>query len=132
MTKANGKFDFLSEAKALAPEEIVDLAEFGIKHKIKVRGLTARQISTANKAATTIISKGKRGKPDETDVDGEKLSTALLAKSLHNIDGDPLVEDGKEDELFDLPHELVTFLTKVVFRLNGMSGAVEGETPEGN
>ena len=121
-------YDFLTSAKALAPTETIDLPELDLK--VQVRGLTAREINQANKAATKILIKGKKGKPDEVEVDGEKLTAALLARSLFTLDGKRLIPEGREDEVFDLPHDLVAKLTKTVFSINGMKAPEE--EPEGN
>jgi len=121
-------FDFLAAAKALTPKNTLTLDELGVT--IEVHGLTAREINAANKAATKVKAKGRNGKPDEVEVDGEKLTASLLALSLYTVAGDRLVPQGRESEVFDLPHALVGRLTKAVFEINGMTPPKEDA--EGN
>lgn len=111
--------DFLEAAKGLTPSEDMEISELDMT--ITIRGLTAREINEANKRASKPVPKGKGGAPVTPEVDGEKLTIALLSMSLYGKDGERLIPEGREEEVFDLPHDLVSRLTQRVFRINGLN-----------
>lgn len=119
--------DFLKSAKALVPKQELDLPEVGMT--VFVHGMTARDITEANKAATKPLPKGRKGQADGGELDSERLTVELLARSLHDKDGKRLIPEGREDEINDLPYAIINKITAVVFSINGMKAP---ENIEGN
>ena len=119
--------DIFAAAKALMPE--MELIVEGVGEYI-VKGLSAREVTQCNKLATKVTKKGRRGQPDITDIDGEKLSSTLICRSLHNKDGTRVFTDEQEGKIFELPHLLIRQLQQAVFKVNGMEPPKDDEDEE--
>ena len=115
--------DFLEKAKALTPISELKLDELGMT--VFIHGMTARDINAANKASS--VPAKKKGQPPE--LDSEKLTMELLARSLRDKDGGRLIPEGREDEINDLPYKVINEITAAVFEINGMKAP---ENAEGN
>lgn len=110
MTKAKPA-DFLSAAKNLMPTRELKIGDIDIV----VRGLSVRQIEQANAYAT------KPAKRNETpEVDGEKLTARLIGISCFDKNGERLIPEDREGEVFDLPNDTVKKLSDAVFEINGL------------
>lgn len=119
--------DFLTNAaKAVQKMEVV-VPELSMT--VHVWGLTARQISTANKAATKQLPKGRKGVADGVEIDNDTLSAMMLSMSLRDAEGNRLIPEGREAEVHDLPFEIIQRLAKAMNKVCGLSPA---EDLEGN
>lgn len=110
---------FLEVLMAATQTEEVEVPQLGMT--VVVRALSAREVNAATTAAIKPTPKG--GNADEIEIDNDKLSTMLLAKALYSKDGERLIPDGREEELFDGLHEIIAPLNAVMQRLNGMGQA---------
>ena len=108
--------DFLAAAKALLPARslTIDGLEFG---PVTLRGLSAKDISDAQKRATTQV----RGAAPA--VDSVKMLAVMIARSLYGPDGERLIPADREHEVGDLPQQLLLRLQKEVLAINGLDGA---------
>lgn len=116
MTSAKKPADFLAAAKSLMPSRAVDIGDM----TVLVRGLSVRQIEQANAYAT------KKGPKGAVEVDGEKLTARLLSLSVYDAEGNRLISEDRESEVFDLPNETVKKLSDAVFEINGLRPSAEG------
>ena len=122
MTKpATELADFLTAAKALLPTRKMDVGGM----TIVIRGLSVRQLEQCNTKAT----RKPASKSQPADIDGEKLTEILLGQSLYDLDGNRLIPEDREAEIFDLPNDIIKKLSDAVFELNGLRNP---EPAEGN
>ena len=118
------KPDFLSLGKALVESAELEFPELDMT--VVLKGLTGREMRSLTKAATKPTPKGRKGKGDVPEVDNDKLMELMVVHSAFYPDGERLIAEGREDELYDLPFSIVNKLTLEVNRLNGW-GADEDE-----
>ena len=117
--KANGHApDFLAAAMARHRQVPVELPA-GMNITAFVRTLSAAESRRITQAC---VREGRQITDDDA-IDNERLERALLAAALVDEKGHRLIPEGREDELADLPQEIMTPVNQAYNRLQGFAAA---------
>lgn len=109
--------DFLSQAKAAGQREKVEPP--GMDMDVYAVTLSYGEVRRITEAC---LKPGR--KVDEGDAyDDDKLTQMLVAASIQDANGDRLIPEGREAELFGLPNPIQIALQNAALRVNGMGAA---------
>lgn len=113
MARKNGvAADFLTAAKSYKREKI----EIDGLPVVYAKPLSAADVNALSRAH---LREGKEPGDDDA-YDNEALTLAIVAASLVDVRGKPVVPAARAAELRDLPNATLTALQQVALRINGM------------
>jgi len=106
---------FIDAAKGLLPTREIPVPE--LKTVLTARGLSARQMQELNGKAT-----GADG-----EVDAQLLTELVIAASVVDAKGAPIVAPGRESEIFDIPAAILQRMQAAVTEVCGIETVADAE-----